>query len=155
MIGAQRGTGSTSPWAFPPCLRLLIWGTSLTMQGLKYTIRCISVLNTAPFTMHIISNTTGYDNRGTSIHAQPMHSVPHGDTHKPSSILALRHLDFSCTITNGRLKEPRLKIPARLSAMDVDRLSRLAFAPSICGLTMRELRRHNLLQTPTAKPKGM
>jgi hypothetical protein len=127
----------------------------LNNAGIEIYTQVHFSLNPAPFPMHIISNTTACDYRETSIHAQPMHSVPRGDTRKPSSILALHHLDSSCTITNVWLKELHPKIPARLSAMDVDRLSRLEFAPSLRGLMTRGLRPYNLLQTPTAKPKGM
>jgi len=90
-------------------------------------------------TAHSISDATGpCHNRETSIPAQPMQSVPHGDMRNPWLILGSCLLDFLCTIMSGASKEPRPKIPARISVMGADRSPLMVFALSIHGLTTRK-----------------
>ena len=94
-------------------------------------------------------------NREDSVRAQPMQSAQRGDMHKPSSTLGFRHPVFSCTITNGVLKEPHPKIPGRILAMDADLSSLTAFALSIRGLTLRQRNPYNPPQRHTTKEECM
>ena len=106
--------------------------------------------NTALHYAHYI-NTKACHNRHASIHARPMQFVPRGDTRKPKSILDLHRLDFSCTITNGSLKEQHPKITARVSPLDANRLPRTACALRTIGVTMKKMKPKNLLRKHTMK----